>query len=188
VPKPVAEVRIIGGDWRSRKLRFNEVEGLRPTPGRVRETLFNWLQYDVRGMRVLDLFAGTGALGFEAASRGASRVTQVELDSVANKMLVLNARSLNASATEQVSMDVVQFLQKKNPEPYDLIMMDPPFGKGLVECVLENLERGGWLEKASYLYIEMEKGLLVQKLPEEWVLYKRTNAGEVLAHLYMKSA
>ena len=123
------EVRIVGGTWRSRRIRFAPREGLRPTPDRVRETLFNWLGQDLTGLSCLDLFAGSGALGFEAASRGAARVVMVERDRAAFEALRTNKAALDARQVELVRGDALEFLggHSSNAGLFDVIFLDPPF-------------------------------------------------------------
>jgi 16S rRNA (guanine966-N2)-methyltransferase len=123
------EVRIVGGTWRSRRIRFTPREGLRPTPDRVRETLFNWLGQDLSGLACLDLFAGSGALGFEAASRGASRVVMVERDRAAFEALRTNQAALAAGQVELVRGDALEFVRgySGNAGLFDVIFLDPPF-------------------------------------------------------------
>lgn len=120
------EVRIVGGAWRSRRIRFTPRTDLRPTPDRVRETLFNWLGQDLTGLACLDLFAGSGALGFEAASRGAARVVMVERDRAAHAALEQNRDALQAVQVELVRADALEFVRADRGE-YDVIFLDPPF-------------------------------------------------------------
>ena len=123
------EVRIVGGTWRSRRIRFTPRAGLRPTPDRVRETLFNWLGQDLTGLACLDLFAGSGALGFEAASRGAARVVMVERDRAAYEALRTNKAALDARQVELVRGDALEFVRTCGSKPglFDVIFLDPPF-------------------------------------------------------------
>jgi 16S rRNA (guanine966-N2)-methyltransferase len=180
------ELRIIAGKWRSRKLRFPDVPGLRPTPDRVRETLFNWLRHDLDGARCLDLFAGSGALGLEAASRGAARVVQVESDPGAYAALERNRTLLNAAEVECVRADVARFLAGA-AEPYDLVFLDPPFRQGLAVPTCETLESGGWLAPRAKIYLETEQGLKLEGLPPRWRLLRGGKAGEVAYHLYERN-
>lgn len=186
-PLPSARVenklRIIGGDWRSRQLRFADAPGLRPTPARVRETLFNWLQYDIIGSRCLDLYAGSGALGFEAASRGAGEVVQVENNSIACRFLTENARMLAASRLSVQAVDVFLYLRRA-AEPFDIVFMDPPFGLGLVQDTCRLLDKNAWLKPRAKVYLESEKTLVLDKLPENWRLLKHKVAGEVAYRLF----
>jgi 16S rRNA (guanine966-N2)-methyltransferase len=139
-------VRIIGGEYRSRILHFPDVTGLRPTPDRVRETLFNWLGQRLHGLTCLDAFAGSGALGFEAASRGAARVVMLERDSKARDALRQNTGLLRASQVEILQMDALAYLAAAG-ELFDVIFLDPPFDKDLLapamQCAATRLRPGG---------------------------------------------
>ena len=147
-------VRIIGGTWRSRVIRFPGTGGLRPTPDRVRETLFNWLGQDLSGRRCLDLYAGSGALGFEALSRGAASVTMVERDTVAFRALKESARALGAANLDLVHGDALEFAAHARAG-FDIVFLDPPFAEGVPDAVwplvLERLAEGGmvYFESAS---------------------------------------
>lgn len=180
------KIRIIGGEWRSRLLRFEDAPGLRPTPGRVRETLFNWLQNDIAGSRCLDLFAGSGALGFEAASRGAKTVVQVESDAKACKNLRTNAATLGANRNRIVENDVERFLSGPS-EVFDLVFLDPPFAKNLAlkTCLL--LEQNGWMSPHAKIYVETEVDLELAGLPDNWQLLKHKTAGEVAFRLFVRT-
>lgn len=135
--KPASnQVRVISGAWRRRILRFPDAPGLRPTPDRVRETLFNWLGQDLEGMHCLDLFAGSGALGFEAASRGAAGVVMVERDGLALKALRENKAMLSADRVEIVAGDATTWLAGDGGR-YDVIFLDPPFDAGLLPRMLQ---------------------------------------------------
>ena len=136
-PKSSNTVRIIGGEFRSRLLRFADLPGLRPTPDRVRETLFNWLGQDLAGWRCLDAFAGSGALGFEAASRGAERVLMLERDSRAAANLREQARALPAPAVEVLQADALSYLAGTG-EAFDLILLDPPFDRNWIDVALQH--------------------------------------------------
>lgn len=173
-------IRIIGGLWRSRVLEFPDVPGLRPTPGRVRETLFNWLRQDVAGAVCLDLFAGSGALGFEALSRGARALVQVERDPGACSALRANGAKLGAAA-ELHEMDALRFLDAP-PRPFNLVFLDPPFGLGLVDLAIRRLE-GGWLADGACVYLEVEAPHPLPELPSGWQHLKAARAGEVGYHL-----
>lgn len=179
------ELRIIGGQWRSRKLKFPDAPGLRPTPDRVRETLFNWLRDDVEGARCLDLYAGSGALGFEAASRGAARVVQVESDAAAFKALQQNCAMLDAAVVACVRADVGRFLAG-TAEAFDLVFLDPPFRQGLAARAAEALESRGWLAPGAKIYLETETGANLRGLPSGWRPLRGGTAGEVSYHLYQK--
>lgn len=172
------KVKIIAGEWRGRNLSFPDIEGLRPTPARVRETLFNWLQYDVLGSRCLDLYSGSGALGFEAASRGAKEVVQVELNAQACRQLKENTVLLSASMIKIVQNDVFRYLSG-DAQAFDLVFLDPPFGKGLAMQSLHWLEDKGWLAAGAKIYIEVEKQLDLDDAPDNWTLLKSKKAGAV---------
>lgn len=148
-------LRIIGGEWRSRRLKFADVPGLRPTPDRMRETLFNWLQMQVPGSRCLDLFAGSGALGLEALSRGAQEVVLVEKHPAAAKALRDNLTLLGAQNAVLVNDDASRYLQRET-EAFDLIFLDPPFRKNLLEPILESLLAKALLKPTGMIYLEQE--------------------------------
>jgi 16S rRNA (guanine966-N2)-methyltransferase len=132
-------VRIIGGEWRSRLIDFPDVEGLRPTPDRVRETLFNWLGQDLTGKRVLDLFAGSGVLGLEALSRGAAAAVLVDRSADSVRLMKANAASLGASRAEMVQCDAIEFLNRPRGLPFDVVFVDPPYASGLATAALDRL-------------------------------------------------
>lgn len=184
-------VRIIGGTWRGRKLSFPETEGLRPTPDRVRETLFNWLQGYLPGARCLDLFSGSGALGLEALSRGAASVTFVDQATEVVNHLRSNIHQLKAQNAEVVAASAVNWLDSRQPDEeirYDLVFMDPPFHKGLVEPVCEMLERRNLLREDAMIYIETERSLALDRLPASWRLHREKTAGQVTYRLFMRQA
>lgn len=150
------QLRIVGGQWRSRRLTFAEVPGLRPTPDRVRETLFNWLGQDLEGWNCLDPFAGSGALGFEAASRGAARVTLIEQNAQAFAALKQNAALLGSEALHCVRGDALRFLAKCG-ERFDLILLDPPFRMDWLPKLEKELPR--LLAEGGAIYVEAEHEL-----------------------------
>lgn len=183
------QIRIIGGEWRSRQITFTDLPGLRPTPSRVRETLFNWLQNDLPGCRCLDLYAGSGALGFEAASRGAKSVVQVEQDSIACRALHENALKLKADQIKIVQSDVIRFLGANTAEPFDIVFLDPPFGKNMTVQTCQWLEDKGWLSRHAKIYVEAEnENKSLGGLPDNWQLLKSKTAGEVSYHLLSRHA
>lgn len=181
------KLRLIGGQWRSRQLHFQGTQGLRPTPARVRETLFNWLQYDILGSRCLDLYAGSGALGFEAASRGAQTVIQVENNPLACQSLLDNARLLGARQLDIQAMDVLAYLGVSGA-PFDIVFLDPPFGQGLAQTTCQLLERHNWLGGRAKIYVETEKRLRLDGLPNNWGLIKHKVAGAVAYRLFCREA
>lgn len=182
------ELRIIGGRWRSRKLRFPDAPGLRPTPDRVRETLFNWLRNDLDGARCLDLYAGSGALGIEAVSRGAARAVLVERDGRVCAALQHHLALLDAGREIRVVQAETERFLRGPAEPFDLVFLDPPFHKGLAAGCCESLENGGWLCPAAKIYVETESGLALDRLPAGWVLLRTGSSGEVGYHLYQRRA
>ena len=175
-------VRIIGGRWRGRRLHFSAPEGLRPTPDRVRETLFNWLQPWLPGARCLDLFAGSGVLALEALSRGAERVVAVEREARLAAELRERARLLDAEGLQVVCMEAAAFLDGP-ATPFDILFLDPPYGHGWLPRLMPRLEEGGWLAPLAPLYLEAESPIDPQGLPEGWELIRSGRAGQVAYHL-----
>ena len=176
-------LRIIGGDWRGRQLQVIESEGLRPTPDRVRETLFNWLQARVAGAHCLDLFAGTGALCLESLSRGAERVVMVEKAHAVAQNLKQNIDKLGAGAAELIETDAERYLQGP-VEPFDIIFVDPPFRRSdLIDSGLEVIDRRGWIKPGGWVYIEAPSERGQPDLPEGWHLERSKIAGQVGYHL-----
>ncbi|MCF7355437.1 16S rRNA (guanine(966)-N(2))-methyltransferase RsmD [Vibrio sp. CK2-1] len=182
----VGFVRIISGLWRGRKLPVHDAQGLRPTTDRVKETLFNWLAADIPHARCLDLFAGSGGLGFESASRQAELVTMVELNKQAYQQLVTNSSQLKANNIEIHQQDALQFLQQPG-QAYDVVFIDPPFRQGLLEQTLNLLQQNGWLAENGLVYIETEKELQLPEIPEHWQLHREKTAGQVCYRLYQLS-
>ena len=172
-------VRIIGGKWRSRNLRFVSVGSLRPTGSRIRETLFNWLAPSIEGARCLDLFAGSGALCFEAISRGAGCCIAIEANSQAVSELRYNQAQLTADNLEIVSGTCQSFLERGNTaKPYDIIFLDPPFDRQLHKQVSNLLVSGNWLTSRTQIYCEFP-ATEAQDLPLSWRLVKDKIAGNV---------
>ncbi len=170
-------LRIIGGEWRSRRLRFADVPGLRPTPDRVRETLFNWLQMQVPGARCLDLFAGSGALGLEALSRGAQQVVMVEKHPAASQALRDNIALLGTQQALLVHDDAFRYLQRETT-PFDLVFLDPPFRKNLLEPLLETLSAQGLLNAGGMIYLEQESGAKTDFARYGLQIHRQTLAGQ----------
>jgi 16S rRNA (guanine966-N2)-methyltransferase len=175
-------VRIIGGEFRRRLLKFPDATGLRPTPDRVRETLFNWLGQDLSGLACLDLFAGSGALGFEAASRGAAKAVLVERDAKVAAALRENAKILGAGALEVVSADALQFASA-TAQRFDVVFLDPPYGQGLLERVTPMLSR--LVKDDALVYAEAEKPLSALG---DWAVIRHGRAGQVCYHLLSQDA
>jgi 16S rRNA (guanine966-N2)-methyltransferase len=176
-------VRIIGGGWRGRRVSFPDIPGLRPTPDRVRETLFNWLQHAIVGARCLDLFAGSGALGLEALSRGAREVVFVEQAVAASRALQEQLLRLGGHARGQVvEMGAARFLRSP-AQAFDIVFLDPPFGRDALAEYVPLLDAGTWLKSEALVYLENEKRAGVPALPAHWQLLKSKSAGEVGYHL-----
>jgi len=176
-------VRIIGGGWRGRRISFPDVPGLRPTPDRVRETLFNWLQHDIAGARCLDLFAGSGALGLEALSRGAKELIFVEQSVAASRALQEQLARLGGERRGQVvEMGAARYLRGAAPA-FDIVFLDPPFGRDALAEYIPLLDSGHWLNPGSQVYLENEKAAGAPVLPAHWELLKSKSAGEVGYHL-----
>ena len=172
-------VRIIGGKWRSRNLRFVSVDGLRRTGSRIRETLFNWLAPTIEGARCLDLFTGSGALCFEALSRGADCCLAIEANSQAVSELRHNQAQLTANNLEIVSGDCQKLLERGNTaKPYDIIFLDPPFDMKLHKQASILLISGNWLASKAQIYCEFP-ATEAQDLPLSWRLIKDKIAGNV---------
>lgn len=186
---PAGRVRIIAGKWRGRRLDFPSLDGLRPTGDRVRETLFNWLQPELPGALCLDLFAGSGALGFEAVSRGARRVTLIEKDPSAVKGLLRTRDQLgiNSREVEIIHQDALAWLQKDPGDAtrFDIVFVDPPFNSPLAESALIALARHDWLSPGALVYIESS---VTSKHPAgtspRWQLHRHHTFGAVLCSLY----
>jgi 16S rRNA (guanine966-N2)-methyltransferase len=158
-------LRIIGGGWRGRRVQFPDSPGLRPTPDRVRETVFNWLQFSLAGARCLDLFAGSGALGFEALSRGAREVVFVD----------------EATPVAQSLRDELERLQGTTRAR--VIFLDPPFARNALAEPVALIGAGGWIKPGGWVYLEAERASGAPLLPAGWDLVKSKSAGEVGYHL-----
>ena len=176
-------LRIIGGSWRGRKLRFPAAADIRPTPDRVRETLFNWLSARVSGARCLDLFAGSGALGLEALSRGAAEVTFVEQDVAAARELSARLSEWGAHGGTVERCDALEYL-KGAARPFDIAFLDPPFATALAPAAAQLLALRGWLAPAARLYVECPARPGPPQLPTAFHTLKSKRAGEVGYHLY----
>jgi 16S rRNA (guanine966-N2)-methyltransferase len=175
-------LRIIGGEWRGRRIRFPGKGGIRPTPDRVRETLFNWLAAVVPGSRCLDLFAGSGALGLEALSRDASSVTFVERNRDNAARLGETLKLLAPGRATLVQADALAWL-KGAAVPHDVAFLDPPFDAGILAAAMAALESGGWLADGAYVYVEMPASAGAPVLPAGWLPHRSGRAGAVGYHL-----
>jgi 16S rRNA (guanine966-N2)-methyltransferase len=185
LPAPTGRnsVRIIAGAWRGRRIHFPDMPGLRPTPDRVRETLFNWLQHSITGSRCLDLFAGSGALGLEALSRGAKEAVFVEQFPAAARALQEQLVSLGGTGKARIlQMGAARFLRTPGA-PFDVAFLDPPFGKDALVEYIPLLDAGNWLNVGGLIYLENERAAGVPALPAHWEMLKSKSAGEVGYHL-----
>ncbi|UXK08456.1 16S rRNA (guanine(966)-N(2))-methyltransferase RsmD [Shewanella putrefaciens] len=178
------QVRIIAGQWRSRRLPIQDLEGLRPTTDRVRETLFNWLANDIVNARVLDCFGGSGALALEALSRYASFAQIIELQRGAAIQLRENLQTLKCDKAEVLNADTLVVLQKGCAQGFDVVFIDPPFRKGLAEKTIQLLDTQGWLNDGALIYVEIESELTQLAIPSRWHALKEKNAGQVSYRLY----
>lgn len=180
-------IRIISGQFRGRKLPVNDLEGLRPTTDRVKETVFNWLMQDTRGANVLDCFAGSGGLGFECLSRFAAHATFIELNNKAAEQLKNNANTLKLGNTNIINTNAIEHLTIKNQEDkFNLVFVDPPFRKGLAEPSCHLLEQNDWLSDEALIYVEVEKECTFNA-PDNWQVLKEKQAGQVLCRLYQRN-
>jgi 16S rRNA (guanine966-N2)-methyltransferase len=186
-PAALGSVRIIGGTWRGRRVHFPDSPGLRPTPDRVRETLFNWLQHSIAGTRCLDLFAGSGALGLEALSRGAREVVFVEPAFAPAQMLAAELTRLRGEAPGGSGGSILQtsaerFLAAPG-SPFDVIFLDPPFGLDSLSEYVRLIDAGGWVASGGWIYLESPRSAGPPAIPAHWALVKSKSAGEVGYHL-----
>lgn len=183
---PTSSLRIIGGDHRGRKLPIPNLEGLRPTSDRIRETLFNWLQADVPGAQVLDLFAGTGALGLEALSRSAKSTVFVEPQRLAAQTLNESIATLKQANAQVFQQTAEQYLAGIS-QPFDLVFVDPPFTLDLWNSSLTALVEGDWLAPHALIYLECPKHQAVDIPPQLQTLKDKTS-GKVRFRLLQLSA
>tara|TARA_Y100000588_G_C14020130_1_gene823878 strand:+ start:247 stop:834 length:588 start_codon:yes stop_codon:yes gene_type:complete len=180
-------IRIISGQFRGRKLPVNDLEGLRPTTDRVKETVFNWLMQDTRGANVLDCFAGSGGLGFECLSRFAAHATFIELNNKAAEQLKKNANTLKLGNTNIINTSAIEHLTIENQDDkFNLVFVDPPFRKGLAEPSCHLLEQNNWLSDEALIYVEVEKECTFDA-PDNWQVLKEKQAGQVLCRLYQRN-
>lgn len=175
-------LRIIGGQWRGRKLEFPAIASIRPTPDRVRETVFNWLQHDIVGARCLDLFAGSGALGLEALSRGAGYVVFVDSESAIKRYLEQTLQRLDAVNAEVHVANALRFSMQPIV-PFDVVFLDPPYGKNLLTDAAERLESSALLAANAQIYLECSSSQPLPRLPSNWQIVKSKSAGQVGYHL-----
>lgn len=174
------QIRMIGGQWRGRKIDVMDAEGLRPTSDRLRETLFNWLQFDIAGKKCLDLFAGAGGLGFEAASRGASRVAMIECDPQVFQQLQANQKHLSADQCLLHQTSAFDYLAASSCDA-NIVFVDPPFRAGLLDKLIPLLD--DCAKHAMMIYLEAENEWK-PAVPDRWELKKEKRAGKTTARLY----
>jgi len=180
-------LRIIGGQWRSRKISFPDRPQLRPTPDRVRETLFNWLAPIINGARCLDLFAGSGALGIEALSRGADSAVFVETDHDASDCLRQQLALLKAQHAQVVRSNAMEYLHSTDAH-FDIVFVDPPYESQLLVPVCQLLEQRGLLAANARIYLETANPDYLTQLPPNWQLLRSKRAGQVHYHLAVRLA
>lgn len=171
-------LRIIGGNWRSRKVSFPPVPGIRPSPDRVRETLFNWLQFDIAGARCLELFAGSGILSLEALSRGAGHATIIDRDADACDGIRRSLKALNADETcwTVLQSDAAGYLHSTDAT-FDIVFLDPPFDGTELDNMLPQI--AGHLSETSLVYIESGRAVTAGQLPASWRIHRQKRAGQV---------
>lgn len=179
------QVRIIGGKWRSRKIHFPNTIGLRPTPDRIRETLFNWLAPYIAGSRCLDLFTGSGALALEALSREAFQVTAIERDPVVIEALTKTINTLEAEQIDLIQADALTWIEKPG-SPFDIVFLDPPYSEGLLHPCFSLLEVNNWVARASLIYFESSTPIDINILPKTWHVFRDKKAGNVYYYLAQK--
>lgn len=182
--KNISQVRIIAGKWRSRKITFIPIKGLRPTTDACRETLFNWLVPYLNNANCLDLFAGSGCLGFEALSRGAKQVVMVDVAVQVITMLKQNAQELNCQDITFYCAKIPQNINKIPAQTFDIVFLDPPFNSELIKPVCEKLLTSNYLTKNTIIYIEAEKNLNLQAiLPPSWQILRQKITGQIGCYL-----
>lgn len=181
------QLRIIGGTWRSRRITFAQLEGVRPTPDRIRETLFNWLREIIPEARCLDLFAGSGALALESLSRGAATAVMVDCDRQVIDQLRENLLLLQTNAAKLVEAEALEYLRQTPNTAFDVVFLDPPFASNLLPACITALEHNGWLSTNAFIYIEAATQLGPADLPPNWALIRHKKAGQVAYHLIKRS-
>ena len=181
------QIRIIGGQWRGRKLPVPDSPGLRPTTDRVRETLFNWLAPSMVDSHCLDCFAGSGALGLEALSRYAAGATLIEMDRAVSQQLQKNLATLKANNGKVLNANTLNVLAQPGT-PHNVVFVDPPFRKGLLDETLALLEKNGWLADEALIYVESEVENGLPAVPKNWALHREKVAGQVAYRLFIREA
>ncbi len=185
-PSGAHRLRIVGGRWRGSRIDFPALGAIRPTPDRVRETLFNWLQHSIVGARCLDLFAGSGALGLEALSRGAAHVTFVDREPRIAIHLKTTLARFQATNADVVTGDAARFLARP-AQPFGIVFLDPPFAADVLPDTFRSLA-AGWLEPRAFIYVECSAQAPLAELPRGWTIYRSKRAGQVGYHLLQAGA
>ncbi len=182
----LSKIKIIGGKWKGTNLTFYDKPELRPTGNRVRETLFNWLQPNIQGSICLDLFAGSGCLGLEALSRGASKCVMIEKNKRVVNHLAENIEKL-CSSTELIHDDALNYLSSKElSKTFDIVFLDPPFDSIIYESTMRALELNNWLSHDALIYIEARSDSSMFQIPDNWSLFREQVAGNVRYMLYSR--
>lgn len=181
-----SQLRVIAGDWRSRRFSFTEQPGLRPTPDRVRETLFNWLSMYIEGARCLDLFAGSGALTLEALSRGAAHALACDTSRDVVTTLRNHLQTLQCDRGEIRLQDAMSLLAGTPDVPFDLVFLDPPFHQEMLIPACNALEEHGWLTPDALIYTESETPPARLPFPSSWHLHREKKAGRVWYSLWRR--
>ena len=188
--KKTGAVRIFAGKWKRTPLPVIDLDGLRPTGNRIRETVFDWLTFllgGYSGKRALDMFAGSGALGLEALSRYAAGATLIEMDRAVSQQLIKNLATLKAGNARVVNSNAMSFLAQKGT-PHNIVFVDPPFRRGLLEETINLLEDNGWLADEALIYVESEVENGLPTVPANWSLHREKVAGQVAYRLYQREA
>jgi 16S rRNA (guanine966-N2)-methyltransferase len=180
------QLRIIAGEWRSRRLSFPDAPGLRPTPDRVRETLFNWLAPHIEGAKVLDAYTGSGALYLEALSRGAAEAVALDSNPAAIASLRQNLETLRCPRGQVIHSDAQRYLQGEPKLAFDLVFLDPPFHQDLLPTTCNLLEERQWLAANAWIYTESETPPSTLQLPGNWRLHREKKAGQVYYALWQR--
>lgn len=182
-PAPPGRIHVIGGRLRGSRLSVPTLPGLRPTPQRLRQTLFDWLAPVIEGAKVLDAFAGTGALGIEALSRGARAVTFMERERAQARAIEADLARLRQDGGSVRCVDALVALAAQAPEAFDIVLLDPPFGSAAWEPAAALLEAHGWLEPGALVYVEAGS-TDAWRAPERWKLHRQRDAGSVRGNLF----
>jgi 16S rRNA (guanine966-N2)-methyltransferase len=176
-------LKIIGGTHRGRKFNFPDVASLRPTPNKIRETLFNWIQFEIQNKTFLDLFTGSGSLSFEALSRGAKQIIGIEKNKIAFQSLEQNRKNLKSDKINFINTDALNFISQKSTQKFDFILLDPPFHQQLLEKTLKLLSSNGFLISGCKIYCESEfkitKQLLIKKVSQKTKINQQKYSGQV---------